>query len=107
MAGVFGQGHFRFSRLVLLYGNTKLSERTAGDLLMAPEVAVVHVRAVEFDCFPVRDASLTPTWGCAISREIGIHPGDGQFLAKSRRFSQTGDGAPAPQVAQSSGSIDA
>ncbi|QIZ35513.1 DUF1203 domain-containing protein [Saccharopolyspora sp. ASAGF58] len=63
LAGVFGQGHFRFSRLVLLYGNTKLSERTAGDLLMAPEVAVVHVRAVEVGCFPVRDASLTPTWG--------------------------------------------
>ncbi|SFT02947.1 DUF1203 domain-containing protein [Saccharopolyspora flava] len=35
----------------LLDGNTELAERTASDLLMDPEVAVVHVRAVEFGCF--------------------------------------------------------
>ncbi|MEV0053786.1 DUF1203 domain-containing protein [Saccharopolyspora shandongensis] len=35
----------------LLDKNTELSERTADDLLMDPEVALVHVRAVEFGCF--------------------------------------------------------
>ncbi|KAA5835946.1 DUF1203 domain-containing protein [Saccharopolyspora hirsuta] len=35
----------------LLDGNTELSERTADDLLLDPEIAVVHVRAVEFGCF--------------------------------------------------------
>jgi uncharacterized protein DUF1203 len=35
----------------LLDGETHLSERTADDLLTDPEVALVHVRAVEFGCF--------------------------------------------------------
>ncbi|MCI2421997.1 DUF1203 domain-containing protein [Saccharopolyspora sp. K220] len=35
----------------LLDGTTHLSERTAGDLLLDPDVALVHVRAVEFGCF--------------------------------------------------------
>lgn len=35
----------------LLDGRTELSERTADDLLRDPEVALVHVRAVEFGCF--------------------------------------------------------
>ncbi|MDA3624882.1 DUF1203 domain-containing protein [Saccharopolyspora sp. WRP15-2] len=35
----------------LLDGKTALSERTADDLLLDPEVALVHVRAVEHGCF--------------------------------------------------------
>lgn len=35
----------------LLDGRTELSELTADDLLRDPEVALVHVRAVEFGCF--------------------------------------------------------
>ncbi|MGW1678565.1 DUF1203 domain-containing protein [Saccharopolyspora sp. NPDC002376] len=36
---------------ILLDGNTELSERAADDLLLDPEIALVHVRAVEFGCF--------------------------------------------------------
>ncbi|GAA4611696.1 DUF1203 domain-containing protein [Saccharopolyspora hordei] len=35
----------------LLDGRTDLSERTAGDLLLDPAVALAHVRAVEHGCF--------------------------------------------------------
>ncbi|WP_229680399.1 DUF1203 domain-containing protein [Saccharopolyspora thermophila] len=35
----------------LLGRKTGLSERTAGDLLLDPAVALVHVRAVEYGCF--------------------------------------------------------
>lgn len=45
------QGRILGGSLLDTPARTRLAERTAGDLLLDPEVAFVHVRAVEFGCF--------------------------------------------------------